>query len=286
VRGLSLPGHLRVLTPMSMVLEMAQRGRKAGHVCSRDYRNGPNCPLILRTTSEDAMTANVFGILRRLRPSLWLRPLLNHAFRTKGFRSRSLAGLDISFWQSVSPPATRASIEGSSEVDVMIRARDLAVFVEVKYQAALSTRTTSDESRDQVIRLLDVAFEMTTAGQMFTRSPYLLVLGSSPNEPALVTKYRDPVKVEEALGHRRRHHDHHAIAALLARRLGYASWSDLVVILEDQIPKATPTERPFLSDIALYVREKMATLHLTSAQRRQMMLPVLQRGESDPECST
>jgi hypothetical protein len=93
MRGLPLLSHLRVLTPMSMVLEMVQRGRKAGHVCSRDYRNGPSCPLILRTTSEDAMTANVFGILRRLRPSLWLRPLLNHAFALEEEMTNETFGL-------------------------------------------------------------------------------------------------------------------------------------------------------------------------------------------------
>jgi hypothetical protein len=110
-------------------------------------------------------------------------------------------------------------MEGYTEADVLIRARELVVFIEAKYRAQLATRTTEDESRDQVIRLLDVAFEMAMASQLFTRVPYVLVLGATPTEPELVTRYRSATAVDQALVTRHRHPDHRAIAELLCRRL-------------------------------------------------------------------
>lgn len=260
---------------MSLVIELERNGTKAGRVCDRTYRKGPGCPLILRQTSEDVLTGNVFGILRRIRPSLWLRPFLNHAFRTKHFRSCSLAGLNISFWTRVTPPASRARIEGFTEVDVMIRCRDLVVFVEAKYRAPLSTGTEHDGSRDQVIRLLDVAFEMTMAGQFYTRRPYVLVLGSAPTEPDLVSRYRDADTVAEALATRRRFPEHRQIAQLLARRIGYATWSDLAKIVGGRLSAARPTERLFLLDVVDYIGLKMSTLKLGPGLQRQMLLRVV-----------
>jgi hypothetical protein len=263
---------------MSMLLELARHGRKAGHVCHRSYRNGPSCPLILRTTSEDAMTANVFGILRWIRPTLWLRPLLNQAFATRKFRTCSLRDLGFSFWHSVPAPTAKAAIEGESEIDVLVRSRALAVLIEAKYQAPLASRTAHDQERNQVIRLLDVAFELTTTGQMFTRTPYVLVLGSAAREPELVTRYRDPVRVEEALSHRRKYPDYRVIARRLSRSLAYASWTELASIIELAIPRAGALERGLLSDVVSYLRVKMETIHLGSEARRQLLLPVVEEG--------
>jgi hypothetical protein len=155
----------------------------------------------------------------------------------------------------------------------------MAVLIEAKYQAPLSKRTAHDGFRDQVIRLLDVAFEMTMSGQMFTRSPFVLVIGPDSEEPELVNRYRDPGAVLSALTHRREYPDGGAIAGLLARRLGYASWSDLATIIERECGKGNRTERRFLVEVAAYLRLKMSMAHLSSAQRRQMVLPVLPETE-------
>jgi hypothetical protein len=232
------------------------------------------------------MTANIFGILRWIRPALWLRPLLNHAFATRRFRTCSLQDLGFSFWHSVPAPTARAAIEGESEIDVLVRCRHFAVLVEAKYQAPLSRRTAHDEQRNQVIRLLDVAFELTTSSQMFARTPYVLVLGSTAEEPDLVTRYRDSARVEEALGHRRRYPDYSMIARKLSRGLGYASWSDLASLIEAAIPRARLLERHLLSDLVAYVRIKMATVHLGSEARRQMLLPVLADAREGVTCES
>ncbi len=254
---------------MSMVIELERGGRKAGHVCDRSYRQGASCPLILRQTSEDIITANVFGLLRRMRPSLWLRPWLNHAFKTNRFRSCSLAGLDVAFWMQANPPPTRAHREGSTEVDVLIRAKELIVFVEAKYRAPLSTRTKHDEFRDQVIRLLDVVFEMAVAGEFYPRAPHVVVLGIPREEPSLVTRYRDPKVIDQMLPERRRFADHNAITRMLASHLSYCSWSDLAHLLEMRINSAREMEQGFLRDTVNYIREKVATAELCSVSPRQ-----------------
>lgn len=228
------------------------------------------------------MTANVFGILRWIRPALWLRPLLNLAFATQKFRTCSLRDLGFSFWHSIPAPAARAAIEGESEIDVLVQSRNLAVLIEAKYQAPLATRTAHDQQRNQVIRLLDVAFELTTTSQMFTRTPHVLVLGSTVSEPELVTRYRDPVRVEEALGHRRKYPDYRRIAQLLSRSVAYASWTDLASVIEAGIPRAGMLERRLLSDVVAYLRVKMETVHLSSEARRQLFLPVVDDESREP----
>src|SRR5207248_2368019 len=133
----------------------------------------------VRKTSEDLFTSNVFGILRRLRPSLWLRPMLNAAFKTQRFKTESMRRLDLNFWKTVGPPPLTAFPEGPSEVDVCIAFATTVILLEAKFHSPLATRTTYDPRRDQLVRLLDVAYSYAVGGQLFRRDPYVLVLGLS-----------------------------------------------------------------------------------------------------------
>jgi hypothetical protein len=74
---------------------------KAGTVCSREYRKGAGCPLIIRSTSEDVLVGSAFGILQHMRPSLWLRPMLNTAFDTRIFNTVPMKNLVVEFWGNV-----------------------------------------------------------------------------------------------------------------------------------------------------------------------------------------
>ena len=258
---------------MSIVVEMEASGRKAGRVCSRDYRQGTGCPLIVRSTSEDVLTANVFGILRRLRPSLWLRPMLNEAFRTRRFATAPMANLDVGFWRPVAPPANRATFEGNTEVDVLVRFGGKVLFVEAKYHAPLSARTKYDEQRDQVARLLDVAYQEAVATQLFRREPYVLVIGVPDQEPALVTRYRDAAQVREALRHHRAAPDFEEMSAVLSRRIGYVSWSSVAATLRASREAAYRAEVPFLDDVAAYIDHKMEQARLRSTRQLPLLLP-------------
>lgn len=259
---------------MSMLLELAAAGRKAGHVCHRDYRRGIGCPLLVRTTSEDVLTANVFGTLRHLRPSLWLRPMLAYAFHTKQFASCSMTRLRFDFWHPVPPPPMRAHIEGMTEVDMLIRFGGTSIFVETKYNAALATRTKHDAHRDQLARLLDVAWCSTSQGQLLTPpAPFVLVVGIAKVEPPLLTSYRDPRVLAGALDHHRRYPQFRRDVALLASRIGYCSWSALADLTDAHASRATRAERPFLSDVTTYIRHKVATAGRPASQP---MLPLVE----------
>lgn len=240
---------------MSIVLELEAGGRKTGSVCPRDYRNGPSCPLIVRTSSEDVLTATVFGILRRLRPSLWLRPLLVRAFGSS-FRRVPMGDLDVLFWPSVAPPDELAGSEGATEPDVLLRFGDYAVFIEAKFLSPLAERTTNDPHRDQVVRLIDVAYWSNMADRLFTTTPFVLVLGLDEDTPELVARYKDSRALADAL----RHHaprTRRQIALTMAGRVAYASWTSVADIVEDSTGRAQRMERAFLADVASYLRHRV-----------------------------
>jgi hypothetical protein len=257
---------------MTMILELEGRGRKAGHVCAPDYRRGRGCPLIVRETSEDVLTANVFGVLRNLPPRLWLRPLLNSAFRTSRFSSISMRALDISFWQRVSPPSLRTHEEGWTEVDVLIRFGDEVVFVECKYRAGLSPGTKYDPQRNQLIRLVDCAWHYAIEGMCFPRRPpHILVIGTEREPPNLVTHYQESGALLEAIKPSPPP-TLEAQARVAAQRVGYASWGGLGQLIQQHVAKGTGVEQRFLGDVVRYIERKMDTARLDSAQRRQLSL--------------
>lgn len=258
---------------MSIVLELEANGRKAGRVCEGSYRKGPGCPLIVRQTSEDVLTANVFGLLRRLRPGLWLRPMLNKAFRTGRFQSRPMKHLAVEFWKPVPPPSNRLDIEGNSEIDVAITFESTVVFTEAKYRSPLSASTSHDPNRDQLIRLLDVAYSTARTSDLFPREPFVFVLGLPRTEPELVTRYRNPNSIAEALAHHRRFPDHSEMAEYLALHVGYLSWSSLGEVLRTSGRRATSLEAALLVDVARYIDHKVVQASRSLTTQGSFTLP-------------
>jgi hypothetical protein len=236
---------------MSVWLEIEAGGRKTGNVCARDYRNGDNCPLIVRTTSEDVLVGNVFGMLRLVTPQVWLRPLLNLAFKTRRFDYVPLAELAMGFWQRVPPRSVRRLPEGDSEIDVLLRFDDCSVFIEAKFEAPLSTSTRHDAQRDQLLRILDVAYDNTRCG-LWRSTPYVLVLGLDLEPPILVRRYSDLETLAAALGYHP-HEDARARAAVLARRVGYLAWAQLRDIIANPNLDANLTEQRICFDLVRYL---------------------------------
>ena len=69
----------------------------------------------------------------------------------------AIPSAELIFWQRLSPPPSRPQREGASEPDVLIRLGNQGlIVVEAKYRSRVSERTTHDETRDQVIRLIDI----------------------------------------------------------------------------------------------------------------------------------
>jgi Protein of unknown function (DUF429) len=108
--------------------------------------------------SEDALTWNVFRSLAQIDPSFWL-PLL----RSKAFPDAappSTPGIVTThLWKEVHrPPSLRLhqKDEGLSEIDIVIETEVSVWFIEAKFKSDISTKTTNNLTRGQIIRNLDV----------------------------------------------------------------------------------------------------------------------------------
>jgi hypothetical protein len=104
--------------------------------------------------SEDAMTWNVFRTLQKIDPELWLPLLFNQTFQES--RTDIVKDMKISLWKKLSPPSEWGLREGDSEIDVMLENDHFVWFIEVKYKNDISTGTTHDKSRNQIIRNIDL----------------------------------------------------------------------------------------------------------------------------------
>lgn len=242
---------------MSIVLELEAAGQKAGRICNRDYRKGDGCPLIVRQTSEDVLTANVFGTLRNLRPSLWLDPVLAYAFPNQRLPACEGSELQVGFWRSLEPPSNRKGKEGPTEPDVLFSFRGILILVEAKYGSAFAARTSLDARRDQVIRLIDVAYSHAVGEQLFQRAPYVLVVGAWMQEPPLVTRYRQPAGIIEALTTSYSPAEAARVANFMKDRIGYVSWRKIAAVLMRSLERGTPTEAAFLLDTAKYLLHRI-----------------------------
>ena len=129
---------------------------------SETYSRGAvkGLPRICSENSEDACTWFHFSPLlndRRRRRSLLTR-LLRDGFPRIPKKIIDGAGdAELCFWPKVSPPPSRRQREGRSEPDLLIKFDNRAlVLVEAKYKSCISSKTTYDPNRDQIIRLMDV----------------------------------------------------------------------------------------------------------------------------------
>lgn len=165
-------------------------------------------PRILSENSEDALTWYCFSPLlrdsdKRLQV---LKELLYSAF--PGEETTTLGNFggsaELVFWPKLSPPDTRSIREGLSEPDLMITSGRALILVEAKFKSCVSTKTSYDDSRDQVIRLLDV-------GSWHARSVglarnYVIVLqygDAETNSEDIVGRYRcNPEAIRRALPYR------------------------------------------------------------------------------------
>ena len=120
---------------------------KSGCVCESAKTGQIRCPLIIRPTSEDVITGNVFQVLGALNPRWWLPDLLNYGLGAPRFQRQNYRGLKIELWKSRGffPRELLPWREGRTEVDVTISWENPAttVFLEMKYLSPLSKSSAS-----------------------------------------------------------------------------------------------------------------------------------------------
>lgn len=254
---------------MSIIFELFKSTGKK--VCPPNYVRKSNCPLIVRTTSEDLLTANVFGILKNLDPTIWLRRFLGEAIKGKDFSRHTFENLSFEFWKKYRPPVNRKYHEGISEVDVTISYKDGIIFIEAKYLAPVNLRTTSDPRRDQIIRYLDLAAYHFLNHPDRVKEFYFVLITDSDRPPWILTRYKYPRNLVKGLTHQGLFPVNEDIGRLLSKGIGWLSWRQLKKILE--ITRGhfrTEVEKRFLDDLLAYLDHKIREGERIRAERKQM----------------
>ncbi len=173
-------------------------------------------PRILSENSEDARTWHYFSPL--LRDGADRNQVLERLIRQSFPEAVSAQVLDaipsaeVIFWPKLSPPPGRPQKEGASEPDILIRLGNQGLMlVEAKYRSDVSERTTHDETRDQVIRLIDIGAWYARQGNPRDRdtghyNSYVVVLqygDAQINAEEIVDRYKGkPEAIEKALPYR------------------------------------------------------------------------------------
>ena len=173
-------------------------------------------PRILSENSEDACTWYYFSPLLRdcIKRNQVLEGLIRQSF-PEAVPCHSLEAIpfaDLDFWPKLCPPPSRSQKEGASEPDVSIRLGNQGlVLVEAKYRSGVSERTKHDETRDQVIRLIDIGSwyaRQENLQDQYTghHDSYVVVLqygDSQTNAEEVVDRYAGkPEAIERALCYR------------------------------------------------------------------------------------
>jgi hypothetical protein len=245
----------------------AELNGKGGRVCEQARRGEIHCPLIVRPTSEDVLTGNVFGMLKHLRPHLWLNPMLNLALdgdaNSGRFRQVWFKDLKVKFWerQARFPPELLDFKEGSTEPDVIIEWENppTTVWIEAKYHSGFAKGTNDNDDNDQVIRGVRTLLADTghiQPARLFSiskRRPVWLALLSYKPEP-LVDHYRDEVVLLHAIP------DGEAIVTLPEQPfLGTLTWSDIGGVLHRRLESMTGMEQSVSQSLIAYLDHKRST---------------------------
>jgi len=201
---------------MSLILELRDRKSHAG------------TPLV-HPTSEHVLLADVFGILKNLPFTAALNPWL--AIST-GNSIDPAIDWKFRFWEK--QPRPIGVNEGSTEVDLVIFSTNDLVFVEAKMDAAPSTGTTTDPSRDQLTRNLDIGNRRAFKDHKRFSLIYVTPDMSEPHEVSRIRSSQQPFPTD---------------------RLFWSSWGLVGDVLAASInAKAfSPSEREFSLDLLSYL---------------------------------
>lgn len=178
---------------------------KGGVLCQQAKDGRLRCPLMIRPTSEDVVTGELFGALSVLNPRWWLSDLMNVGLGQRGFRRQCYRKLRIDLWRNRPrfPSDLLPEREGSTQVDATIRWENppTTVYVEMKFMAEPARGTVGSDRHggfagDQIIRNIRVGlFECGwyQEERLFDHAPrdfmFLLISPESGND--LVARYRD-----------------------------------------------------------------------------------------------
>ena len=249
---------------------LAEIHGKGGNLCPQARSGQIRCPLIVRPTSEDVITGQLFQALGCVNPRWWLPDLLNTALGSSRFRKRVHRRFQIRLWQN-QPRYPRELLpwdEGSTQVDAVITWENppTTVFIEAKYGSQLSAKVSRDDGQsgypsDQLIRNIRVGLHhcgyFSPRGQLFDQPPRdlaVLVLSPTKGHP-LVERYRNKEQLIAAIPHSDR------LTALPTDPfVGQFDYDDVRSVLTHQSRWMTTAERRMAEDLINYLEFKRANL--------------------------
>ncbi len=247
-----------------MSIEVELR-KKSGKVCKQALDGTIHCPCIVRSTSEDVVVGNVFGILRHIRPHLWLNDLLNTALRTNRFRQAWFKGFSVRFWerQERFPPELLDFREGRTEPDIIIEWENppTTIWIEAKWGSRLAEGTTGNRNNDQVIRGVRTLLAQTghlalnRLIEIPKRRPIWLGLLNWEDDPVL-ERYRTSPQVD-------------ALVRFLVGSdselnppiVGWLNWAWISRFLHEKTNQMLPLERSLTRSVADYIDFKLTQLN-------------------------
>ena len=242
---------------------------------------------ILHRQSEDILTSNVFGILEKLDPAIWLKPLLTNHFDSHTFPellsdvNYDREKIKFYFWHELgSPKRPKGHEEGSTQVDLLIEMPESVISFEIKLSAEISPEITSDKKDpmknrlgvpnpslrwDQIIRNLE-------RGYIYTRNKFpgkkfllfILAMEKESEKTPFYSRYKNnPTEVQKQIesGYRWEEADIHqyfseSIYQTLSKSLAWMTWGTFNEILEKVIFQ-TKVENDFKEEVVNYIRNKI-----------------------------
>jgi hypothetical protein len=248
---------------------LTELGGKGGRVCQPAMEGTLRCPLIIRPNSEDAITGNLFGVLKAIAPRYWLPHLLNAGLGTNRFRTQVYRNLRIELWQRQPqmPKHLLPWTEGSTEVDVVIKWENppTSVFIEMKYRSELSDSTVNNFGgkgypSDQLIRNIRVGlyqcgwYDEPKLFEMPKRDFVVLLVSPRP-QTDVVERYRNSQQLRSSIPQE----------ALLTRIpsqpfVGQLSYLEILEVLKEQCHRMNWNERSMVDQLNNYLHRKNAAL--------------------------
>ncbi len=241
---------------------------KGGNLCSHARSGAIRCPLIVRPTSEDAITGNIFGVLGYINPRWWLPGLLNAGLGADRFRRQVFRGFRIRLWvnQPCYPRELLPWDEGSTQVDVVLTWENppTTVFIEAKYGSGLTTAVAGDDGTsgfpsDQLIRNIRVGLlgsgYFDRGDRLFEQPPRdLVVLVLAPrNGHPLVERYRDAGQLCGSIPHADK-----LVGLPRGPFVGQVDYRDIRYTLADGSRWMNAAERRVVAGLADYLEFKAA----------------------------
>jgi hypothetical protein len=242
---------------------------KGGCLCEPARKGELRCPLIVRPTSEDVVTGQLFGTLRVLNPRWWLPDFLNQALGTERFRRQVFRDLRIELWQKqrTYPRQHLNWDEGQTEVDVVITWENPAttVFIEMKYGSNLSARTTHNLGTDgfpsdQLIRNARVGLRENgwfDEDLLFDapKRDFILILLTPIRGNPLVSEYQNQDRLRSAIPHGER-----LTELPKSPFIGAVGYRDVIDLLTQQRRWFSPPERKLIDGLNEYLTFKLTQL--------------------------